>query len=228
VNDARGLLAKIDHTNLKPTATADEIRKLCREAVEYGFAAVCINPYYVRLASKMLKNENVKVCTVIGFPLGATLKEVKSYEAEKSLEEGAAEIDMVMNISAFKSKLYNDVLEDIREVVKKAEKHNALVKVIIECCYLTNEEKIRAAEIVLEAGADYVKTSTGFGPSGATVEDVRLLKETVKNRAGVKAAGGIRTLKDLINMIEAGADRIGTSSGAKIAEEALGQERKMK
>lgn len=209
----------IDHTNLKPTATTGDITNLCNEARRYGFAAVCVNPYYVELASKLLEGSGVKVCSVVGFPLGATLKHVKATEATHVLEKGASEVDMVMNISAFKSRRYGEVKSDIEAVVEVCKSFNALCKVIIECCYLDDGEKRKAAELVVDAGADFVKTSTGLGPGGATVEDVKLLKQAVEGRAYVKAAGGIRTLKDLLAMVEAGADRIGTSSGAKIAEE---------
>ncbi len=214
----------IDHTNLKPTATENDIINLCNEAMHYGFAAVCVNPYYVELASNILRGSGVKVCSVIGFPLGATLQQVKAAEARLVLEKGASEVDMVMNISAFKSRRYDEVKSDIAAVVKVCKQFNAVCKVIIECCYLDYDEKRKAAELVVEAGADFVKTSTGFGPGGATVEDVKLLKQTVRDRASVKAAGGIRTLKDLLAMVEAGADRIGTSSGSKIAKELEGKE----
>jgi deoxyribose-phosphate aldolase len=214
----------IDHTNLKPYATADDIKKLCDEAVEYNFYAVCVNPYRVKLAKDYLKEKNadVKVASVIGFPLGATPTEVKVFEARKALEDGADELDMVINIGALKDRDYEYVKNDIAEVVKVAHEKGAKVKVIIETCYLTEEEKVKACELAKEAGADFVKTSTGFGTGGATIEDVRLMRKVVGPEMGVKAAGGIRTYEQALAMIEAGATRIGTSSGVKIVEGARG------
>ncbi|NJE01951.1 deoxyribose-phosphate aldolase [Thermococcus sp. JdF3] len=210
----------IDHTNLKPYATADDIRKLCDEAVEYGFYAVCVNPYRVKLAREYLreKGADVKVASVIGFPLGATPTEVKVFEAERALDDGADELDMVINIGALKDGDYEYVRKDIAEVVRVAHERGAKVKVIIETCYLTEEEKVKACELAKEAGADFVKTSTGFGTGGATVEDVRLMRKVVGSEMGVKAAGGIRTYEQAVAMVEAGATRIGTSSGIKIVE----------
>ncbi|MBP1911322.1 deoxyribose-phosphate aldolase [Thermococcus stetteri] len=210
----------IDHTNLKPYATKEDIIKLCDEAIEYGFYAVCVNPYRVRLAKEYLreKNADVKVASVIGFPLGATPTEVKVFEAERALDDGADELDMIINIGALKDGNYEYVKNDIAEVVKVAHKRGAKVKVIIETCYLTEEEKVKACELAKEAGADFVKTSTGFGTGGATVEDVRLMRKVVGSEMGVKAAGGIRTYEQAMAMIEAGANRIGTSSGVKIVE----------
>ncbi len=210
----------IDHTNLKPYATADDIIKLCDEAIEYGFYAVCVNPYRVRLAKEYLRERkaDVKVASVIGFPLGATPTEVKVFEARKALEDGADELDMVINIGALKDRDYEYVKNDIAEVVKVAHEKGAKVKVIIETCYLTEEEKVKACELAKEAGADFVKTSTGFGTGGATVEDVRLMRRVVGSEMGVKAAGGIRTYEQALKMIEAGANRIGTSSGVRIVE----------
>ncbi|ASJ13456.1 deoxyribose-phosphate aldolase [Thermococcus thioreducens] len=208
----------IDHTNLKPYATADDIVKLCEEAKEYGFYAVCVNPYRVKLAKELLKGSEVKVATVIGFPLGATPTEVKVFEAKRALEDGADELDMVINIGALKDKDYEYVKRDIEEVVRVAHERGAVVKVILETCYLTEEEKVKACELAKEAGADFVKTSTGFGTGGATVEDVKLMREVVGQEMGVKAAGGIRTYEQALAMIEAGATRIGTSSGVKIVE----------
>jgi len=210
----------IDHTNLKPYATADDIIKLCDEAIEYGFYAVCVNPYRVRLAKEYLRGRkaDVKVASVIGFPLGATPTEVKVFEARRALEDGADELDMVINIGALKDRDYEYVKNDIAEVVKVAHEKGAKVKVIIETCYLTEEEKVKACELAKEAGADFVKTSTGFGTGGATVEDVRLMRRVVGSEMGVKAAGGIRTYEQALKMIEAGANRIGTSSGVRIVE----------
>ena len=211
------VLRRIDHTQLKPTASKSDIIKLCDEAKRYGFYAVCVNPYYVPLASKLLDGTDIKVSSAVGFPLGATFTEVKTAEAERSIRFGASEIDMVMNISAFKSGDLEYVKRDIREVKERI--GDVVLKVIIECCYLTDDEKILAAKICEEAGADYVKTSTGFGPGGATLEDVRLLRKTLSPKVKIKAAGGIRTFEQAVKFIEAGADRIGTSSGVKIAEE---------
>lgn len=208
----------IDHTNLKPYATEEDIIKLCDEAKEYGFYAVCVNPYRVKLAKERLKGSGVKVATVIGFPLGATPTEVKVFEARKALEDGADELDMVINIGALKDKNYDYVKKDIEEVVRVAHERGAIVKVIIETCYLSEEEKVKACELAKEAGADFVKTSTGFGTGGATVEDVSLMRKVVGPEMGVKASGGIRTYEQAFAMIEAGANRIGTSSGVKIAE----------
>lgn len=208
----------IDHTNLKPYATKEDIIKLCEEAKEHNFYAVCVNPYRVKLAKEQLKETDIKVASVIGFPLGATPTEVKVFEAKKALEDGADELDMVINIGALKDKDYEYVKKDIAEVVKVAHEKGAIVKVIIETCYLTDEEKEIACKLAMEAGADFVKTSTGFGSGGATVEDVRLMKKVVGDKLGVKAAGGIRTYEKAIAMIEAGANRIGTSSGVKIVE----------
>jgi len=211
------VLRRIDHTQLKPTASESDIVKLCNEARRYGFYAVCVNPYYVPLAARLLNGTDIKISSAIGFPLGATFMEIKAAEAEKSIRLGASEIDMVMSISAFKSGDLEYVRRDIRGVRERI--GGAVLKVIIECCYLTDDEKILAAKICEEEGADYVKTSTGFGPGGAKLEDVRLLRRTLSPRVKIKAAGGIRTFEQAVKFIEAGADRIGTSSGVKIAEE---------
>ncbi|WP_048151721.1 deoxyribose-phosphate aldolase [Palaeococcus ferrophilus] len=206
----------IDHTNLKPYASREDIIRLCEEAREYNFYAVCVNPYRVKLAKQQLEGSDVKVASVIGFPLGATPTEVKVFEAKRALDDGADELDMVINIGALKDKDYEYVKKDIAEVVKVAHERGALVKVIIETCYLSEDEKVKACELAKEAGADFVKTSTGFGTGGATIEDVRLMRKTVGPDMGVKAAGGIRTYEQAKAMIEAGATRIGTSSGVKI------------
>ena len=207
----------IDHTLLKADARDEQIIKLCEEARKYDFASVCVNPGYVGLALKELKGTDVKVCTVIGFPLGATSTAEKAYEAREAAFEGASEIDMVINISRLKEKDDKYVKRDIEEVRKAVP--NCVLKVIIETCLLTDEEKERACRLSLEAGADFVKTSTGFSSGGATEHDVKLMRDVVKDKCGVKASGGVRTKEDFLKMIEAGASRIGTSSGVKIIEE---------
>jgi deoxyribose-phosphate aldolase len=214
--DKNYIASLIDHTLLKPTATKQDIVKLCEEAKKYGFFAVCVNPMYVSFCKSLLRDTNVKVCTVIGFPLGATTTAVKVFESKEAIDNGADEIDMVINVSALRSKDYNYVLEDIsavREVTK-----GKILKVIIETAYLNEEEKIKACELAKEAKADFVKTSTGFAPTGATVEDVSLMRKIVGLDMGVKASGGIRTIKDVLKMIKAGANRIGTSSSVEIIE----------
>jgi len=213
------IASMIDHTLLKPEATDKMIENLCNEAKVNGFAAVCVNPFYVKKAKELLEGTDVKVATVVGFPLGANVKEVKAFETKRAIEDGAEEIDMVINISALKSKDYVTVKEDIRAVVEAAG-DKAIVKVIIETCLLTDEEKVKACELAKEAGAHYVKTSTGFSKSGATVEDVKLMKETVGENMKVKASGGIRDYKTAKAMVDAGASRIGASSSIKIIEEA--------
>jgi deoxyribose-phosphate aldolase len=204
----------IDHTLLKPDARPEQIEQLCAEAREYGFAAVCVNSCYVPLCRRQLKGGDVKVCTVIGFPLGAMLREAKAAEAAAAVNLGADELDMVMNIGWFKAGADEMVVSDIHRVVDAVQKRP--VKVIIETCLLTNEEKERATGLVVEAGAAFVKTSTGFSTGGATVDDVALLARVAAGRVGVKASGGIRDLATALQMIEAGATRIGTSSGAAI------------
>ncbi|MCL1631413.1 deoxyribose-phosphate aldolase [Sporolactobacillus sp. CPB3-1] len=212
-------LAKyIDHTALKPNADQADILKLTGEAKKFGFASVCVNPYWVPLAVKQLSGSNVKVCTVIGFPLGAETSETKAFETKDAIEKGADEVDMVINIGALKSGDERTVEADIRAVVRAAQKR-ALVKVIIEACLLTNEEKVRACQLAVRAGADYVKTSTGFSTGGATSEDVALMRQTVGDAIGVKAAGGIHSKKEAEAMIAAGASRIGASSGIRIIAE---------
>ena len=210
----------IDHTLIKPTATKGDVVKACWEAEKYGFGCLVVNPYYVSLARHNLEASEVKVCSTIGFTFGATLPEVKAEEARKVVELGAEELDMVMNISAFKSREYDAVRKDIEEVVDvKRMNPKIIVKVIIETGFLTDGEKTGACKVVKEAGADFVKTSTGFFGGGATVNDVRLIRTAVGKEMGVKAAGGIRTLKDALAMIEAGANRIGTSTAINIIEE---------
>lgn len=211
----------IDHTLLKPDATIDQIKKLCHEAVQNNFAAVCVNPCHVRLASELTRNSTVNVCAVAGFPLGANLTEIKAFEARRAIEDGANEIDMVINIGALKNENDELVFHDIQAVVEACKQGNAICKVIIEAALLTDDEKAQACELAKRAGADFVKTSTGFGPGGATAHDVALMTRIVKGTSiGVKAAGGIRTYDDAIKMIEAGATRIGTSSGVQIVSEA--------
>lgn len=210
----------IDHTLLKPDATPDQIAQLCFEARTYGFASVCVNPAHVKLAAELLAGSPVKVCTVIGFPLGATLPEVKVFEALDAIAKGASEIDMVINIGALKARDYTLVARDIQGVVSACHDREALVKVIIEAALLTDEEKVAACLLAKEAGADFVKTSTGFGPGGARLEDVALMRRAVGPKMGVKAAGGIRTLAEAQSMVEAGATRIGASAGVAIVQEA--------
>ncbi|WP_044894753.1 deoxyribose-phosphate aldolase [Bacillus alveayuensis] len=207
----------IDHTLLKANTTKEQIVKLCEEAKQYNFASVCVNPTWVATAAELLKGTDVKVCTVIGFPLGANTPETKAFETKDAIEKGATEVDMVINIGALKDGNDELVERDIRAVVEAA-KEKALVKVIIETCLLTEEEKVRACELAVKAGADYVKTSTGFSTGGATIEDVALMRKTVGPEIGVKASGGVRDLQGAEAMIEAGATRIGTSSGVAIIQ----------
>jgi deoxyribose-phosphate aldolase len=218
------LAGMIDHTLLKPDATPDQIAQLCYEARKFGFAAVCINPTHVELAAQLLRGSAVAVCTVVGFPLGATPPEVKAYEAQVAMDRGATEIDMVINIGALKARDYEMVARDIRAVVRvcHARTPPALVKVIIEAVLLSEEEKIAACLLTKECGADYVKTSTGFAAGGATVADVQLMRRTVGPRLGVKAAGGVRTRDEAEAMVQAGATRIGASAGVKIVQTPAG------
>jgi len=207
----------IDHTLLKANTTRAQIVQLCEEAKEYRFASVCVNPTWVATAAELLKGTDVKVCTVIGFPLGANTPETKAFETKDAIEKGATEVDMVINIGALKDGDDELVERDIRAVVEAA-KGKALVKVIIETCLLTEEEKVRACRLAVQAGADYVKTSTGFSTGGATVEDIALMRKTVGPNIGVKASGGVRDLQGAEAMIDAGATRIGTSSGVAIVQ----------
>ncbi|MFH0989014.1 MAG: deoxyribose-phosphate aldolase [bacterium] len=206
----------IDHTLLKPDATLRQIDQLCQEALDFQFASVCINPCYIKQSATRLKDSQVKVCTVIGFPLGATLTEQKSFETTLAIARGAEEIDMVMNIGMLKSGEFQYVKNDIRSVVQVAKSSGALVKVILETALLDEEEKARACSLALEAGADFVKTSTGFAKSGATTADVRLMRSIVGDTMGVKASGGIKTYQDAVAMVQSGANRLGTSSGIVI------------
>jgi len=210
----------IDHTLLKPDATQDQIAQLCFEARKFSFASVCVNPSYVRLCTELLKGSPVVVCTVVGFPLGATPTEVKVYEAQQAIRDGATEIDMVINVGAVKSRDYELAERDIASVARACRAGNALLKVILEAALLTDEEKVIACQLAKVAGADYVKTSTGFGPGGATAVDVALMRRVVGPTIGVKAAGGIRTLADAQEMIAAGASRLGASASVKIMQEA--------
>lgn len=207
----------IDHTLLKADAVKAEITKLAEEAKQYRFASVCVNPTWVAYCAELLAGTDVKVCTVIGFPLGATTSAVKAYETKDAIASGAAEVDMVINIGALKDGNDELVLKDIQAVFDAAE-GKALVKVIIETCLLTDEEKVRACELAVRAGADFVKTSTGFSTGGATPEDVALMRNTVGENVGVKASGGVRSKEDLERMTQAGANRIGASSGVKIMQ----------
>lgn len=207
----------IDHTLLKPDATKEMIEVLCNEAKENEFAAVCVNPYYVKMAKGLLEGSKVKVATVIGFPLGANTKEVKTFETINAIENGSDEIDMVINVAALKNKEHDVVREDIKAVVNGAG-DKAIVKVIIETCLLTDEEKVIACKLSRKAGADFVKTSTGFSTGGATVEDVKLMKETIGDDLQIKASGGIRDYETAKAMVEAGASRIGASASVKIVK----------
>jgi len=218
--DRKRIASLIDHTLLRPEATAAQISKLCEEAVDFGFASACVNPCYVPLAMHSTRGSKVKVCTVAGFPLGATTTAEKVFEARQALDAGALEIDMVMNVGALKSGDEGLVRADIQDVVEACHRANGICKVILENALLTDEEKVRACTLAKQAGADYVKTSTGFGVSGATVEDVALMRATVGPKMGVKASGGIRSYEDFRKMVAAGATRIGTSSSVKIMEEA--------
>lgn len=210
-----GLASLIDHTLLKPDASREEIEQLCREAAQFCFASVCVNPNWVALCRERLRGSGVKVCTVIGFPLGAHLPDTKAYETRRAIEQGAEEVDMVLNIGALKSRDYALVEQDIHGVVQAAGK-DTVVKVILETALLTRDEKIMGCTLAKAAGADYVKTSTGFGGGGATVEDVQLMRETVGPDMGVKASGGVRTKEDAEKMVAAGATRLGASAGVKI------------
>ncbi len=210
----------IDHTFLKPTGKVEDIKKLCKEALEHEFATVCVHPIFVPYANKILKDSSVKVTTVVGFPLGANTTETKAFETRNAIKNGAQEIDMVMNLSAFKSKAFDLVKSDIKSVVDSTNTagitSDIIVKVILETCYLEEDEIVKACEIAKDAGADFVKTSTGFGTGNATVEAVSVMRKTVGRDVGVKASGGIKNFKDALAMLDAGANRIGASSGVEI------------
>ena len=219
----RGVAAMIDHTLLKPDATLADIEKLCREAAEFHFATVCVNPAWVALAARQLRGSGVGVCSVVGFPLGATTADVKQYEARRAIYDGASEIDMVINIGALKSGDLRTVEKDIEAVVDPCRQCGVTSKVIIEAALLTDEEKITASTLSKAAGADFVKTSTGFGPGGATAADVALMRRVVGSEMGVKAAGGVRDLEGLKAMVAAGATRVGASAGVRIVQESRGE-----
>ena len=212
------IAALIDHTLLKPEATAADIRKVCAEARQYGFAAVCVNPYWVRLVAGELAGSEVKVCAVVGFPLGANSTEIKVAETAGVIRAGAQEIDMVLNVGELRGGNYHAVRDDIVAVVEVAHASGAIVKVILETALLDSEQKVKGCQLAKEAHADFVKTSTGFGPGGATAEDVALMRQTVGPAMGVKASGGVRTLEDLKKMVAAGASRVGASASVKIVE----------
>lgn len=214
VKKSGDLASYIDHTLLKPEATEEEIIKICKEALEYSFWSVCVNPSWVKTAYSILKDSSVKVCTVVGFPLGATPPEVKAFEAQQAIKDGASEVDMVINIGYLKSRKYEEVKEDIKKVKQAC--GNILLKVILETCLLTSSEKIKACEICKSAGADYVKTSTGFSVSGATAEDIALMRRIVGEEMGVKASGGVRDSEGALKMIKAGASRVGASASIAI------------
>lgn len=209
----------IDHTVLKPDATSSEIEKLCKEAIEYGFASVCVQPIYIKLAYDLLKNTNVKVATVIGFPHGSTFTGAKVAESIAALEAGAVELDMVIDISGLKNGEDDRVYNDIKQVVETAHIKNAIVKVIIETSLLNQDEKIKACQLVTKAGAEFIKTSTGFAGGGATLEDIILMKNNIGANVKIKASGGVKSAAFALQLIEAGAERIGTSSGIKLLEE---------
>ena len=217
-----GVAGMIDHTLLKPDATRAEIEKLCREAAEFRFATVCVNPVWVAEAARLLRGSGVGVCSVVGFPLGATTADVKHYETRRAIFDGAVEIDMVINVGALKSADLRTVERDIEAVVEPCRQCGAISKVIIEAALLTDEEKITACTLSKAAGADFVKTSTGFGPGGATAADVALMRRVVGADMGVKAAGGVRDLEGLRAMVAAGATRVGASAGVKIVQESKG------
>ena len=210
----------IDHTILKADTPLETVKRICDEAMEYGFASVCINPCHVAYCADYLKDSDVNVCTVVGFPLGANTSAVKAFETKDAIANGADEIDMVMNIGALKDKNYDLVRNDVKAVVEAA--NGTLVKVILETCLLTEDEIKKACELCVEAKADYVKTSTGFSTRGATIEDVQIMKAAVQGKAKVKAAGGVRTHEDMVKIVEAGADRIGTSAGCSLVDKKVG------
>ena len=220
VDMGKDIAKLIDHTLLKADATQDQIAQLCYEARKFGFAAVCVNPTHVKLCKQLLQGSQVHVCTVVGFPLGATPPEVKAYETQQAIDDGATDVDMVINIGALKSKDYALVERDIATVARACHAGGAILKVIIEAALLTDEEKVIACQLAKAAGAEYVKTSTGFGPGGATAHDVALMRSAVGPGLGVKAAGGIKNLADAKAMVAAGATRIGASAGVKIMQEA--------
>jgi len=215
--------ALIDHTLLKPDATATEVEKLCREAAEFHFATVCINPTWVAFSARLLRGSGVGVCSVVGFPLGATTPDVKQYETRRAIFDGATEIDMVINVGALKSGDLRLVEQDIEAVTTPCRQSGVVSKVIIEAALLSEEEKVTASTLTKAAGADFVKTSTGFGPGGATIADVMLMRRVVGDSVGVKAAGGVRDLDQMRAMVAAGASRVGASAGVRIVKESRGE-----
>lgn len=221
---ATDLAKMIDHTLLKPEATEQQVYKLCNEAAENSFGAVCVNPCWVKTCVRALEGSSVEVAVVVGFPLGATTTAAKRAEAAEALKNGAKELDMVLNIGQLKSGLLDAAMKDMQSLARLAHKHGALLKVILETCLLSDEEKVVACKLAMQAGADFVKTSTGFSSGGATVEDVALMRETVGPELGVKASGGIRTYEDALNMVKAGANRLGCSAGIQIIKEAKAAE----
>ncbi|HXM96307.1 MAG TPA: deoxyribose-phosphate aldolase [Candidatus Dormibacteraeota bacterium] len=220
-SDSRQVAALIDHTILRPEATRNDVERVCREALRYQFASVCVNPVFASLVAGILRGSTVKTCSVVGFPLGASSMTTKTYEARTLVDLGAQELDMVIHVGALKAHEDQAVAAEIRSVADTSHAGKALCKVIIETALLTEEEKERACRIARDSGADFVKTSTGFGTRGATVDDVALMRKVLGPQIGVKASGGIRTLDDLLKMVEAGATRIGTSNGVGILAEAL-------
>jgi deoxyribose-phosphate aldolase len=219
---SREIARTIDHTLLKADATRAQIEQLCAEAREHGFATVCVNPTWVALCAQLLRGSETRVCTVVGFPLGATLPEVKAFEASRAAADGACEVDMVLNLGALKSADHRLCERDVAAVVEASHRGGAILKVIIEAALLTDDEKVKACVISKAAGADFVKTSTGFGPGGATAADVALMRRVVGPDMGVKAAGGVKDLRSAQAMLDAGADRIGASVGVKIVQESRG------
>ena len=213
----KGLAKLIDHTLLRPGASYPHIKRLCEEALQFGFHSVCVYPYYTEVVKELLKGSNVRITTVIGFPSGMTTTDEKVFEAMNAALAGADELDIVINIGALKSGIWDVVTKDISDVI--AATRGLIHKVIIETCYLTTDVKRKAVAISLDAGAEFIKTSTGFGPKGAQTEDIRLIKSIVGDKTGIKASGGIRTLRQVLSMLDAGASRIGTSSGVKIVKE---------
>jgi deoxyribose-phosphate aldolase len=219
LEDPEAVASLIDHTLLHPKSVSGDVDRLCDEARQFSFASVCINPYWVKQAAESLRGSPVKVCTVIGFPLGANVSAVKLSEAEAALEDGASELDMVLNVGALRSGYFAAVLGEIRRLADLTHSNGAILKVILETCLLDQETKVKACQLAVEAGADFVKTSTGFSTAGATAADVAVLRKTVGETVGVKASGGVRTLEALREMVAAGANRIGTSSGVQIVGE---------
>lgn len=213
----RDIAGLIDHSLLRPDVSYTDIKRLCEEALQFGFCSVCINPFFIKIAKELLTGSNIRVTTVIGFPLGMSLTEVKVYEAMNASLLDADELDIVINIGALKSGDWETVRKDLADVIMATK--GLIHKTIIETCYLDDNEKRRVIEIALEAGSEFIKTSSGYGPRGARVRDIRFIKGIIGDAAGIKAAGGIRTLKQVLNMLEAGATRIGTSSGVKIMRE---------